>query len=770
MDNENTNEGNARGFQELPASSQRSLKQRETETANSFFGSTTDHSTHENTETGAHNNESAEDAIKVLWGTNIAVEDVIALLKQFLHSFTLPGNETPHYIEAFQQIRQTECYVLEVDCMHLLLSASSESLYRQLVFYPQEIVHLMDHVASEVYQNMFPDEAGRAISVRPKNIERTKNMRNLNPEDIDKLVAIKGLVIRATNIIPAMQTAFFRCSICTTTDTAEITKGKIAHPALCPNKECRARHTMEVVHNRCVFSDKQILRLQETPEIIPDGETPHTVAIAVHGDLVDECRPGDRVVVTGIYRAAPVRVSPRERRVRALFATHIDALHVSIATGIQPHTGGETDAPEEEEEAEQMAKTEGLYEKLAASLAPSIWKMEDVKKGLLLQLFGGVEKRFDTHGGMRFRGDINILLAGDPGVSKSQLLLYVHRMAARGMYASGKGSSSVGLTAYITRDPETGQHVLESGALVLSDGGVCCIDEFDKMSQTTRAVLHEAMEQQTISVAKAGIITTLNARASMLASANPVDSKYNPKKTIVENINLPPTLLSRFDIICLLLDTPREDDDRQLAEHIVSLYTEDGHKAAVAPFAHKKMARYIQHAKLLRPKMDREAKEQIGEGYVAMRKEGRFCKTVSATTRQLESIIRLSEAHAKMRLSETVTASDVQEAVRLLKGAILSYATDPTTGKIDMDIISTGRSRANRDQEELLKKAIVSVLEKKKGKPLSFKDLQATLQAPNSFLVSDKLLVDALTELHDEETISMEQRTASVSSIAVRKV
>ncbi|XP_055961711.1 DNA replication licensing factor MCM4-like [Mercurialis annua] len=356
---------------------------------------------------------------------------------------------------------------------------------------------------------------------------------------------------------------------------------------------------------------------------------------------------------------------------------------------------------------------------------------------IFVPLFGGNALKLPS--GASFRGDINIILVGDPGTSKSQLLQYIHKLSPRGIYTSGRGSSAVGLTAYVSKDPETGETVLESGALVLSDRGICCIDEFDKMSENARSMLHElemrisknylcheahdidnlnVMEQQTISIAKAGIIASLNARTSVLACANPVGSRYNPRLSVIDNIHLPPSLLSRFDLIYLILDKADEQTDRRLAKHIVALHFENPESAQQDVLDIATLTAYLSYArKCIHPKLSDEAAEELTRGYVEMRRRGNFPgsskKVITATPRQIESLIRLSEALARMRFSEWVEKPDVMEAFRLLDVAMQQSATDHSTGTIDMDLITTGVSASERMRRENLASATrIIIMEK----------------------------------------------------------
>nr|XP_032514053.1 DNA replication licensing factor Mcm7 [Danaus plexippus plexippus] len=515
-------------------------------------------------------------------------------------------------------------------------------------------------------RNRYPPELIRRFEVYFKDMSTSKSVpiRDVKAEHIGKLVTVRGIVTRCTDVKPLLVVATYSCSACGAETYQPVRSLQFTPPPACTADECRINKTAGQLHLQTRgsrFQKFQELKIQEHSDQVPVGHIPRQLSVYCRGETTRRAQPGDHVAITGIF--LPLLNSGFRQMIQGLLSdTYLEAHSVSC---INQADEGELSEALTEEELAELAEDD-LYSRMARSLAPEIYGHEDVKKALLLLLVGGVDKRPN---GMKIRGNINICLMGDPGVAKSQLLNYIDRLAPRSQYTTGRGSSGVGLTAAVLKDPFTGEMMLEGGALVLADQGVCCIDEFDKMAENDRTAIHEVMEQQTISIAKAGIMTCLNARVSILAAANPAYGRYNPKRTIEQNIQLPAALLSRFDLLWLIQDKPNREKDLELAKHIAYV-----HQHCSQPVTETKalsmrlVRRYIALTRRYQPAVPTALSEYLVSSYVDLRREARNARDVTFTSaRNLLAILRLSTALARLRLSDVVEKEDVSEAIRLVE-------------------------------------------------------------------------------------------------------
>ncbi|KAL7080231.1 hypothetical protein ACQ4LE_000488 [Meloidogyne hapla] len=514
----------------------------------------------------------------------------------------------------------------------------------------------------------YPPELLRRFEVYFKVRDEIKPLavRELRAQFVGKLVSIKGIVIRATEVKPLANVITYICDTCGAEAFQPVNSLSYMPVFNCPSNECiqsKANGRLQMQIRGSKFVKFQEIRVQETTEQVSVGGIPRSLTVYLTGENTRKAIPGDTVQVCGVL-VPQLRTGFRQMVGGLVTEVFLEAHH------IQNNRDENEEFLDDEltEEEIQLVSHDNFYDHLAYSIAPEIYGLTDVKKSLLLSLVGGVNKNAS---GMRIRGALNILLMGDPGVAKSQLLTYVDRLALRSQYTTGRGSSGVGLTAAVVKDTLTGEVSLEGGSLVLADRGICCIDEFDKMVEGDRTAIHEVMEQQTISIAKAGIMTSLNARVAIIAAANPAYGRYNPSRSIEDNIHLPAALLSRFDILWLIQDNPDRDSDRKLADHITYVHRKgEQPDAAFKPVDMKLFRKYIAVCKRKDPVLPDELKELLVDKYVELRRESKNSADSTFTSpRILLAAIRACTALARLRLSNVVEAADVKEALRLLDSA-----------------------------------------------------------------------------------------------------
>jgi replicative DNA helicase Mcm len=557
------------------------------------------------------------------------------------------------------------------------------------------------------------------LHFRVKNLPDTNKIviRHIRANHLGNMMAIEGLVKKRTEVRPKLLVGAFQCSKCGAVVRIDQEEDILKEPSECYEDQggCGRVSSFKLLTNLSQFIDSQKIEIQENPEGLRGGAQPERISVFLEDDLVGEIAPGDRVVVNGILHSM-------QRRRGTFRLTSFDKTMEAISIESQELAFEEVEVTaEDEEKILKVSNDPEIYEKMKKSIAPTIYGMDIEKEALILQLFGGMAKEMPD--GTHIRGDIHALFVGDPGTAKSQMLTYMSRLSPRSVYASGKASSAAGLTAAAVRDEfGEGQWTLEAGALVLADMGIACIDEIDKMEETDRSSMHQAMEQQEISVAKAGINATLKSRCAILAAANPKLGRFDEFLPIHEQINMPPALLSRFDLIFSILDKPHRQKDTDLATHILNTHkageiSENINKTKKSKYTKKQqemfiknvmpffepefLRKYVAYAKrTIYPVMTDEALEILKNYYVDFRNSSE--DTVTFTPRQLEAFVRLAEASAKIRLSQEVTIDDAKRAIYIIDQYLRRVGMDKETGRFDIDIIATGISHSQHDRMRTL--------------------------------------------------------------------
>ena len=651
--------------------------------------------------------------------TDSALSDKV---KEFLIRFKdKSGNYK--YVEAIDEMMPRNAKYIVVDYNDLVFEPVIGNLFSQS---PDRIFDAFSRAIKEALQTRFPDYAEKIkdeVRVRLVNFPLQRSLRQINAETIGTITSVSGMVVRASEVKPLAKELVFVCPDEHTTKIIQLKGMDVKMPVVCDDPNCKQRD-FELKPEASKFIDFQLLRLQELPEDLPPGQLPHYIDVTIKQDLVDNARPGDRVILTGIVRIEQESVAGVQRGHSGLYRLRIEGNNIEFLGGQGSKLSRKVEKDEVSSEEEKMIKTlsqsPDVYQRLIDSFAPHIHGHSIIKEAIILLIVGANQRTLGD--GSKIRGDINVFLVGDPGTAKSEMLKFCSRIAPRGLYTSGRGSTAAGLTAAIVKD-KTGIMMLEAGAVVLGDQGLVCIDEFDKMKPEDRSALHEVMEQQSVSIAKGGIVATLNARTSILAAANPMYGKYDPFKNITENVNLPIPLLTRFDLIFVVRDIPSKEKDEKIARHIIERFTPQGtDKRSVIDI--DLLTKYLSYAKRGIPIMTKEAEEKILEYYLQMRNVESE-EMITVTPRQLEGIIRLSTARARLLMKDKVELEDAERAIFLLQSMLEDAGVDVNTGKVDLGVLQ-GKPRSEVSKMQL------------------FMDILRSLEGENKMPVEEKTFVREL--------------------------
>jgi len=621
-----------------------------------------------------------------------AASDAKRLFYDFIRNFR--DNNAYTYRDQLRRHYNLNTDFLEVELDDLI--AFNADLANKLQTQPAEFMPMFELAAKEAADTItYPrdnDEKVRPIQITLHSDANPLPVRVLGAAQVSKMIKVSGIIISASSTRAKATNLTIQCRNCRTTKEMPIKPGLNGStlPRTCDRIPVDAEEERcpidpyIILPDKCMCVDQQTLKLQELPEMVPTGEMPRHMLLSVDRYLVDRVTAGTRCTVIGIYSIfnASKRGSGSPVRNPYLQVTGIDTKNSG------PGRNKATFTPEEEEEMLQFSRDPDIYNRIWRSFAPSIYGGDNIKKAVSCLLFGGSAKVLpdETH----LRGDINILMLGDPGTAKSQLLKFAEKVAPIAVYTSGKGSSAAGLTASVVRDAGSREFHLEGGAMVLADGGIVCIDEFDKMRETDRVAIHEAMEQQTISIAKAGITTTLNSRTSVLAAANSAFGRWDDTKDADENIDFQSAILSRFDLIFIVKDEHNPERDATLAKFVMNVHLKAAEAStdAEGEVSTDFLKKYIQYCRTkCGPRLGESAAEKLKDHFVKIRGDTKRIEqetgkrtTIPITVRQLEALVRLTESLAKMRMMPFATEEHVEEALRLFKTSTMDAASNNSLG------------------------------------------------------------------------------------------